>query len=58
MVSTIVGALLVLGGLAWSILTFGAASMASRQVTWWEDVGTPLLGLIPIVLGILCIVYR
>lgn len=57
MVANILGFLFITGGLMWAVLAFGAAGMASRTITTWEAIGAPALGLIPIVLGIVIIVW-
>lgn len=57
MLAIILGVLFIMAGLAWGALAFGAASMASRTVTPWESIGAPALGLIPIVLGVVIIVW-
>lgn len=57
MLAIIIGLLFIVGGLVWSAVAFGAAGMASRAVTTWEAIGAPALGLIPIVLGVVIIVW-
>lgn len=55
----IVGAVLILGGLCWALLVWGAAGMADRTVSTWSDIVVPCLwSAVPIGLGIVLIVYR
>jgi len=59
MLAWIVGILLILGGIGWSLLAGFAPMMASRQIdTWNEQVKPMLYGLIPLALGIAIIVWR
>ena len=57
MLPYLLGSILILGGLGWGLLALFAAGMADRQTTWVESVGTPLTGLIPIILGIIIIIW-
>ncbi len=58
MLSWIVGILLIVGGLGWSLLAFFAPMMASRQIDTWDEQVKPMLyGLAPVALGII-IVWR
>lgn len=52
MLAIIFGSLFIIGGVGWFVMAAGAASMASRQVTTWESLGAPSLGIIPIALGV------
>lgn len=57
MLPIIIGVICILGGIGWGLMTMFAAGMASRQTTWQENTGTPMLGLIPIAIGIAIIVW-
>lgn len=56
MLAIVIGTLLILGGLGWAVLAFFAAGMASRSPTRGEELA-PLLGLIPVVLGIAILIW-
>jgi len=59
MLSILVGIVLIIGGIGWSLLAFFAAGMASRQIdTWNEQVKPALYGLAPVVLGAALIYWR
>ena len=56
--SWVVGLVLILFGVGWGLLSFMAAGMADRETTWMEHAGYPLMGLIPIIVGIAVIYFR
>jgi len=59
MFALIIGILLIVGGLLWSLFCLFASGMADRQVSFWGEVAPPMLiGLFPALLGIGLIVWR
>jgi hypothetical protein len=57
MLKVFVALILTLGGLGWAALAAFGAGMASRPTTFWENTGRPLLGVIPILLGIAILIF-
>lgn len=57
-VSWFFGITFILGGIGWMLLAWFAAGMVSRSPTWWESTGSPLMGLIPLAIGVAIIVWR
>lgn len=55
--STIVGVIFILAGIGWFLFASFAAGMASREITWWESTGAPMLGVIPVLIGILLMIW-
>lgn len=57
MIATILGIVLIIGGLGFSVMAVWAAGRASRQTTWRENVGTPLIGVGVALLGVAILIW-
>lgn len=57
MLKIIIGVLLIFGGVVWFLMSAFAAGMASRSTTQWEGTIRPLLGIIPVLLGVAIMIW-
>ena len=58
MLSLVVGVLMIVGGLFWIVIVYLGVMMSSRQINAWDEMVRPMLvGLIPVALGVVLVVF-